>query len=82
MIIQIHLLYHYCISLVIRDLFFSQYNPKNLDLSYKTDLDLWDCFGRITLVFIVIAKFHRADLDIWGQSREGKPLSNCQINTC
>ena len=24
--------------------FFSfQNNPKNLDLSYKTDLDLWDC---------------------------------------
>ena len=21
-------------------------NPKDLDLSYKTDLDLWDCFGR------------------------------------
>ena len=20
-------------------------NPKDLDLSYKTDLDLWDCFG-------------------------------------
>ena len=21
-------------------------SPKDLDLSYKTDLDLWDCFGR------------------------------------
>ena len=21
-------------------------NPKDLDLSYKMDLDLWDCFGR------------------------------------
>ena len=21
-------------------------NPKDLDLSYKTDIDLWDCFGR------------------------------------
>ena len=21
-------------------------NPKDLDPSYKTDLDLWDCFGR------------------------------------
>ena len=29
-------------------LFFSfQNNPKNLDLSYKTDLDLWDCLGRV-----------------------------------
>ena len=25
-----------------------QNNPKNLDLSYKTDLDLWDCLGRVT----------------------------------
>ena len=21
-------------------------NPQNPDLSYKTDLDLWNCFGR------------------------------------
>ena len=26
------------------------YNPKDLDLSYKTDLDLWDCLGRVNLV--------------------------------
>ena len=27
--------------------FFSFYNnPKNLDPSYKLDLDLWDCLGR------------------------------------
>ena len=31
--------------------FFSfQYNPKNLDPSYKTDLDLWHWFGRVKLV--------------------------------
>ena len=31
--------------------FFSfQNNPKNLDPSYKTDLDLWDCLGRANLV--------------------------------
>ena len=31
--------------------FFSfQNNPKNLDLSYKTDLDSWDCLGRVKLV--------------------------------
>ena len=23
-----------------------QTNPKNLDPSYKMDLDIWDCFGR------------------------------------
>ena len=27
-----------------------QNNPKNLDLSYKTDLDLKDCLGRVKLV--------------------------------
>ena len=27
-----------------------QNNPKNLDPSYKTDLDLWDGLGRVKLV--------------------------------
>ena len=27
-----------------------QNNPKNLDPSYKMDLDLWDCLGRLKLV--------------------------------
>ena len=27
-------------------------NPKDLDLSYKMDLDLWDCFGRKNLCLI------------------------------
>ena len=31
--------------------FFSfQNNPKDLDLSCKTDLDLWDCLGRVKFV--------------------------------
>ena len=44
--------YHiYHISLVIRQSFFpSQTIPKFLDPSYKIDLDLWDCLGRIKLV--------------------------------
>ena len=43
--------------------FFSfQNNPKDQDLSYKTDLDLWDCLGRVKLR--IIAKFHRNDLVI------------------
>ena len=25
-------------------------NPKNLDPSYKMDLDLWDCLGRVKLI--------------------------------
>ena len=41
----------YRISLVIRREFFSfQNNPKDLDPSCKTDLDLWACLGRVKLV--------------------------------
>ena len=25
-------------------------NPKNLDPSYKMDLDLWDCLGRVECI--------------------------------
>ena len=32
------------------DLSYKTDNPKDLDLSYKTDLDLWDCLGRVILV--------------------------------
>ena len=35
---------------VIRWRFFSFLNnPKNLDPSYRTDLDFWDCLGRVKL---------------------------------
>ena len=41
----------YCISSVIRQEFFSiQNDPKNLDLCYKIDLELWDCLGMVKLV--------------------------------
>ena len=33
-----------------RSFFFFQNNPKDLDPSCKTDLDLWDCLGRVNLV--------------------------------
>ena len=29
-----------------------QNNPKDLDPSFKTDLDLWDCLGRVKLVIL------------------------------
>ena len=45
-----------------------QNNPKNLDLSYKTDLDFWDCLGRVKLIL----KFQRTDLVICSHSRERK----------
>ena len=41
----------YRISLVIRqECLFFQNNPTKLDSSHKTDLDLWDCFGREKLI--------------------------------
>ena len=69
----------YYIFSVIRQRFFSfQNNPKNLDLSYKTDLDLLDFIRRVETCFI--AKFHRTDLVIFSHSREGKTPSYSQIN--
>ena len=38
------------ISSVIIQRFSFQNNPKNLDPSYKMDLDFWDCIGRVKLV--------------------------------
>ena len=40
----------YHISSVIRQFFSFQNNSKNLDSSYKTDLDFWDCLGRVKLL--------------------------------
>ena len=51
----------YHISSVIRQSFFSfQNSPKDLDLSCKMDLYLWDCLGRGKIG--IMAKFHRTDL--------------------
>ena len=39
--------------------FFSfQNNPKDLDPSCKTDLDLWDCLGRVVVVVVVALLFY------------------------
>ena len=66
----------YHISLVIRQGFFpSKNNPKNLDPSYKMDLDLRDC-----LRTCIITKFHRTDQVICRHSREEKTLSYSRIN--
>ena len=60
--------------------FFSfQNNPKDLDPSCKTDLDLWDCLGRVKIG--IIAKFHRTDLVTCSHSIGTKPLSYSRINT-
>ena len=40
----------YHISSVIRQGFSFQNNPKVLDPSCKTDLELWHCLGRVELV--------------------------------
>ena len=50
----------YCISLVIRQRFSFQNNTKNLDPSYKTDLDLWDFFRKGETR--IMAKFQGTDL--------------------
>ena len=34
------------------EIFSFQNNPKDLDLSCKTDLDLWDYLGRVKLVLL------------------------------
>ena len=33
-----------------KEFFPFQNNPINLDPSYKTDLDLWNCLGRVKLI--------------------------------
>ena len=51
------------VFLRLKDGVFSfQNNPKDLDLSYKMDLDLWDCLGMGKIG--IIARFHRNDLVI------------------
>ena len=60
----------YRIASFIRWIFFpSKTIQKNLDLSCKMDLDLWECLWRVKL----ITKFHRTDSVICSHSREGKP---------
>ena len=47
----------YRISSVVRGIFFPfQNNHKNLDPSYKMDLDLWDCLGRLNLYYSKISQ--------------------------
>ena len=45
----------------------------------KTDLDLWDCLGRVKIG--IIAKFHRTDLVICSHSIGTKPPFYNRINT-
>ena len=49
-------------SVIRRNFFSFQNNPKDLDPSCKMDLDHWDCFGKGKIS--IIAKFHRTDLVI------------------
>ena len=62
-----------------KTVFSFQNNPKDLDPSYKMDLDLWDCLGGMKL----IAKFHRTDLVICSHTREGRTclISNKYVTT-
>ena len=56
------------------EVFSFQNSHKNLDLSYKMNLDLWDCNSYI------IAKCHRIDLVICSRYIVGKTLSYSRIN--
>ena len=48
--IKLHVLYLFGYN-ISQSFFFSfRKKSKNLGLSYKTDLDLWDCFGRVKLL--------------------------------
>ena len=69
----------YHISSVIRLFFSFQHNPKNLDPCYKTDLDLWDCLGRVKVTYC--GKISWIHLVICSHSRERKTLSYSQIIT-
>ena len=62
----------------MKELFSFQNNPKNLDLSYKTDLDIWDCLERV--IPHIIVKLHRTDLVICNLFREGITPSLSPIN--
>ena len=42
---------HSTIFILLKDRIFSiQNNPKNLNPSYKMDLNFWDCLGRVKLI--------------------------------
>ena len=68
----------YRISSNIRQNFFLPKQSENLDLSFKTDLDLYDCLEWVKLV--LIAKFHRTDLDNFSHSRKRKTPSYSRTN--
>ena len=53
------------------EFFPSKNNSKNLDPSFKMDLDLRRCVGRVKLVSYR-AKFHKTGLAICSHSGEGK----------
>ena len=68
----------YRISSVERQSFSLPKQTKDLDVSFKMDLNLWDCFGWKETHSK--AKFCRTDLVICSHSREGKPPSYSRIN--
>ena len=65
-----------CFFVCKTDLFSFQNNPKDLDLSFKTDLDQWDYFRRVKFILLqnVIGL-------VCSHSREGKKPSYSLVNT-
>ena len=56
---------------------FNDYNPKDLDPSYKTDLDFWDCLGREKLCLITEEMWYLSQIkNMYGS---GSSVKNMRI---
>ena len=62
--VTLYALYYRISSVKRRSSFPFQNNPKNLDLSYKTGLDLCDCLGRVPNNPKNLDPFYKMDLDL------------------
>ena len=56
----------YCIDLAVRGFVLLKTTPKNVDPSYKVDLDFWNCLGREK------SRIDMTNLHIWCQFAESK----------
>ena len=69
----------YHVSFILRQVFFPlKNNPKGLDPSCKTDLNLWGCSGREKNIFV--AELYKTDLHLCGYF--GRLNSRCPSLSC
>ena len=62
--------YLFPLQVFIRLQYFFQNHPKSLDPSYKTDLDLSDCFGMVNYFIAKLCKINQFDIISLGISLE------------